>query len=482
MFPNALWNCFESTKAGNSKTTNSLEAWHNALKLALGSSDGKKPKFLKWLRQMKKECSLKEAELAKQQQLLQLQQQRQYAAALAARQSAGSLPGRLMQNMKGGGNSNNFSPNNRSQQAGQLSQMLKNTNGGGTPSTVTPQMIQAAMQQQLRQQQMAQQAMAAKQAGLKASAASALQKQMPPKERPTTQFKNSLASNFSTMPASPTPNGPICEICDLQQLKGKTHADMVQGAPLACSRCRDRFWTYEGLERHLVMGHGLVTSDLLTKAQKKEDGGKCKLCGKQYAFNMLQHLVSDHQVKLCSAEIMYSCDVCEFKCSSYQSITGKGKSLSDVEQGKILAFHKSGRSNRNIAEELKRSSDVIDRFVKNPQQYGRKKHTGSKPKISPRMQRRIISRSSNSTMSINQIRADLGLLFDVHLFVNKRDMYFTAFSHADLPTSYREQMRKVRTQLADKEDDLKSAENINLFAGLLDVKWCADLILSFSDT
>uniref|UniRef100_A0A915EPL0 Tc3 transposase DNA binding domain-containing protein n=1 Tax=Ditylenchus dipsaci TaxID=166011 RepID=A0A915EPL0_9BILA len=75
----------------------------------------------------------------------------------------------------------------------------------------------------------------------------------------------------------------------------------------------------------------------------------------------------------------------------------------------ILAFHKSGWSNRNIAKELKRSSDVIDRFVKNPQQYGRKKHTGRKPKISPRMQRKIISRSSSSTMSINRIRADLGI-------------------------------------------------------------------------
>ena len=43
----------------------------------------------------------------------------------------------------------------------------------------------------------------------------------------------------------------------------------------------------------------------------------CGILFQQYAFNMLQHLVTDHQVKLCSAEIMYSCDVCSFKCSSY---------------------------------------------------------------------------------------------------------------------------------------------------------------------
>uniref|UniRef100_A0A914W6H7 C2H2-type domain-containing protein n=1 Tax=Plectus sambesii TaxID=2011161 RepID=A0A914W6H7_9BILA len=128
----------------------------------------------------------------------------------------------------------------------------------------------------------------------------------------------------------------LCEICDQgvqdrekylahlqlfhKQMQRKTAADMAQGAPLACSRCRDRFWTYEGLERHLVMGHGLVTSDLLAKAQKKEDGGRCKLCAKQYAFNMLQHLVTDHQLKLCSAEIMYSCDVCSFKCTGYTAL------------------------------------------------------------------------------------------------------------------------------------------------------------------
>uniref|UniRef100_A0A915C0D1 C2H2-type domain-containing protein n=1 Tax=Parascaris univalens TaxID=6257 RepID=A0A915C0D1_PARUN len=153
----------------------------------------------------------------------------------------------------------------------------------------------------------------------------------PPLQVPTprTPTSNAVASSSHT-------NANVCEICDQnvqdkdrylthlqlfhKQMRGKSSSDMQQGAPLACSRCRDRFWTYEGLERHLVMAHGLVTSDLLTKAQKKEDGGRCKLCGKQYAFNMLQHLVTDHQVKLCSAEIMYSCDVCAFKCSSYNKL------------------------------------------------------------------------------------------------------------------------------------------------------------------
>uniref|UniRef100_A0A915D6I0 Uncharacterized protein n=1 Tax=Ditylenchus dipsaci TaxID=166011 RepID=A0A915D6I0_9BILA len=61
LFAVKLWNCFELTKEGKSKTTNSLEAWPNSLHYALATQDGKKPKFWKWLRQMKKECSLQEA-------------------------------------------------------------------------------------------------------------------------------------------------------------------------------------------------------------------------------------------------------------------------------------------------------------------------------------------------------------------------------------------------------------------------------------
>ncbi|XGW28150.1 hypothetical protein V3C99_008170 [Haemonchus contortus] len=166
-------------------------------------------------------------------------------------------------------------------------------------------------------------------------------------------------------------SGPgICEICDQnmvdreryfqhlqlihKHLRDKTLDDVKLGAPLACSRCRERFWTYEGLERHLVMAHGLVTADLLAKAQNKLDGGRCKLCAKQYAFNMLQHLVADHHIKLCSAEIMYSCDVCSFKCSSYTTL-----------ETHLNANHPKGATDKNMGVPAADSASASNGAAKN---------------------------------------------------------------------------------------------------------------------
>jgi len=152
---------------------------------------------------------------------------------------------------------------------------------------------------------------------------------------PTTQTP--VASSLQAK-APPT----TCEICDVviegkakylehmqsthKKLQNKTITDMMTGAPLACSRCQQRFWCYDGLERHLVMSHGLVTQEYLRKAQVKEDGGRCQICKKQFAFNMLQHLVQEHKKNLCSAEIRYSCDLCQYSCTSYQDLE---KHLSD---------------------------------------------------------------------------------------------------------------------------------------------------------
>lgn len=42
---------------------------------------------------------------------------------------------------------------------------------------------------------------------------------------------------------------------------------------------------------------------------------------------MLQHLVQEHSMNLCSAEIRYSCDVCHYACTNYQDLE---KHLADV--------------------------------------------------------------------------------------------------------------------------------------------------------
>lgn len=63
MFAHELWNCYQLTVDGAPRTTNSLEAWHNSLKRSFGNQFGKRPKFWKWLREMKTECAEMERRL-----------------------------------------------------------------------------------------------------------------------------------------------------------------------------------------------------------------------------------------------------------------------------------------------------------------------------------------------------------------------------------------------------------------------------------
>lgn len=109
------------------------------------------------------------------------------------------------------------------------------------------------------------------------------------KGRPTS--RQPVSTNFTM----------VCELCDAyfdtklfyiahlrdlhHQLMDKADIQLTGPAPLACSKCKERFYTYDGLERHLLMKHCLVTSDLLQKAHRKEDKGKCKLCGKVNSSN-----------------------------------------------------------------------------------------------------------------------------------------------------------------------------------------------------
>ena len=83
--------------------------------------------------------------------------------------------------------------------------------------------------------------------------------------------------------------------------------------------------------------------------------------------------------------------------------------LSDIEKGKIIAYHDSGMSNRAIASKIGRHHKVISTFLRNPDEYGTKKPSGRPSVLSPRDKRRILTHASNSTDSCSKILRDLDL-------------------------------------------------------------------------
>jgi len=92
----------------------------------------------------------------------------------------------------------------------------------------------------------------------------------------------------SSNSCSNKPTFVICEICDgyikdLEQLRNhmqwihkvKIHPKMIYNRPpLNCQKCQFRFFTDQGLERHLLGSHGLVTSSMQEAANKGKDGGR----------------------------------------------------------------------------------------------------------------------------------------------------------------------------------------------------------------
>lgn len=67
--------------------------------------------------------------------------------------------------------------------------------------------------------------------------------------------------------------------------KVKIHPKMIYNRPpLNCQKCQFRFFTDQGLERHLLGSHGLVTSSMQEAANKSKDAGRCPVCGRVIIF------------------------------------------------------------------------------------------------------------------------------------------------------------------------------------------------------
>merc|ERR1712012_850393 len=127
-------------------------------------------------------------------------------------------------------------------------------------------------------------------------------------------------------------NFVICEICDgyikdLEQLRNhmqwihkvKIHPKMIYNRPpLNCQKCQFRFFTDQGLERHLLGSHGLVTASMQDAANKGQDSGRCPVCGKVYQWKLLNHVAKDHGKTLKPSHLSYKCTVCTATFGQYK--------------------------------------------------------------------------------------------------------------------------------------------------------------------
>ncbi|XP_058064484.1 MOG interacting and ectopic P-granules protein 1 isoform X2 [Anopheles bellator] len=166
----------------------------------------------------------------------------------------------------------------------------------------------------------------------------------------------------------------VCEICDgyikdLDQLRNhmqwihkvKIHPKMIYNRPpLNCQKCQYRFFTDQGLERHLLGSHGLVTSSMQEAANKGKDAGRCPVCGRVYQWKLLNHVSRDHSMTLKPAHLSYKCTVCtatfgmykQFESHVYsahstvakKTVDSKGKGGGNVQQSAMNLIGNSAAS------------------------------------------------------------------------------------------------------------------------------------------
>ncbi|XP_040582139.2 LOW QUALITY PROTEIN: uncharacterized protein [Lepeophtheirus salmonis] len=107
-------------------------------------------------------------------------------------------------------------------------------------------------------------------------------------------------------------NLSICEICDgfmqdFEQLRNhmqgihkiKIYPMTIHNRPLfACQICKYCFFTNQGLERHFLGSHDLVTTNMKELANKEQDSGRCPICGKVFMWKLVNHMAEIHQKTL----------------------------------------------------------------------------------------------------------------------------------------------------------------------------------------
>ncbi|KAI8430886.1 hypothetical protein MSG28_001016 [Choristoneura fumiferana] len=174
----------------------------------------------------------------------------------------------------------------------------------------------------------------------------------------------------------------ICEICDgyikdLEQLRNhmqwihkvKIHPKMIYNRPpLNCQKCQFRFFTDQGLERHLLGTHGLVTSSMQEAANKGKDAGRCPVCGRVYQWKLLNHVARDHNLTLKPAHLSYKCTVCTATFGMYKQFENHVYSAHSVVAKRVMDKSKAAPAPKN--DSLLKPLKINDEITIIPQPGG----------------------------------------------------------------------------------------------------------------
>ncbi|XP_063910499.1 MOG interacting and ectopic P-granules protein 1 isoform X1 [Zophobas morio] len=172
----------------------------------------------------------------------------------------------------------------------------------------------------------------------------------------------------------------ICEICDgyikdLEQLRNhmqwihkvKIHPKMIYNRPpLNCQKCQFRFFTDQGLERHLLGSHGLVTSSMQDAANKSKDAGRCPVCGRVYQWKLLNHVARDHNMTLKPAHLSYKCTVCTATFGMYKQFENHVYSAHSVVAKRVMD-KKNSSSSTNKNDQIMKPLKINDEITIIPQ-------------------------------------------------------------------------------------------------------------------
>ncbi|KPI96085.1 MOG interacting and ectopic P-granules protein 1 [Papilio xuthus] len=192
--------------------------------------------------------------------------------------------------------------------------------------------------------------------------------------------------SITPLPRQPLPEQPqpahqnkgsfvVCEICDgyikdLEQLRNhmqwihkvKIHPKMIYNRPpLNCQKCHCRFFTDQGLERHLLGSHGLVTSSMQEAANNGKDAGRCPVCGRVYQWKLLNHVAGDHNLALKPAHLSYKCTVCTATFGMYKQFESHVYSAHSVVAKRIMDKSKippTKPTNDTLLKPLKIDDDI----------------------------------------------------------------------------------------------------------------------------